>query len=379
MNFNELYYQKSQKRETRIQWIMDECEQKQLYDDLGIIGEISPDAGSSVLFERDENNKTKECNVLQNYHQVNIETPATNTSVKIKRKHALNRFQRKRCRPTTKVIGNMYHAKIGKMDISSEPETASTHVHKKRALDSSVVGKLPDEVFLKIFRYCSSDTRVLCSHVCWRWYHMINDESLWRQISLARKAITIHEVQRLLKRNMQVLCLNCAIIKPNSSGELNTSTASFKEGFSASPRADPFSRTYHYPVHSLDFTNANISPNLLCLILMRCNNLQNLSLEGLTISHNVLGSLSGCKQLQRLNLCLCHEMTTSGVIQLLTACTKILELNLGWTNLCQFDPGQVWGVVMCNGRSLTQSWRDPMIFFRVIKLCNTVITVSYFE
>ena len=45
--------------------------------------------------------------------------------------------------------------------------------------------------------------------------------------------------------------------------------------------------------------------------------------------------------LERLNLCLCNDMTTSGLTQLLASCSKILELNLGWTNLCHTDPSQV--------------------------------------
>jgi len=40
-------------------------------------------------------------------------------------------------------------------------------------VDHPMVGQLPDEVLLKIFRFCDSETRVICGRVCWRWYHIV--------------------------------------------------------------------------------------------------------------------------------------------------------------------------------------------------------------
>ena len=38
--------------------------------------------------------------------------------------------------------------------------------------DISLMNQLPNEVLLKIFRMCNTETRVFCSRVCWRWYHI---------------------------------------------------------------------------------------------------------------------------------------------------------------------------------------------------------------
>ena len=116
------YVKNHQKRETRIQWLLEEDEQKELYNELGIIGEISsPEMGSSDLsFAAEQIRKASKCgNSLHNCNHFKFETPSTsdlNMDVKLKR--AINRKQRKRSRQSSKLFNGISHAKIGKMDLS---------------------------------------------------------------------------------------------------------------------------------------------------------------------------------------------------------------------------------------------------------------------
>ena len=121
-NVIQSYLKNHQKRETRIQWLLEEDEQKELYNDLGIIGEIaSPDTGkSSLSYAAEQIRRASKCgNSLQNNKQFKFETPSTsdlNMDVKLKR--AINRKQRKRSRHCSKLLHGLSHAKIGKMDLT---------------------------------------------------------------------------------------------------------------------------------------------------------------------------------------------------------------------------------------------------------------------
>ena len=123
------YLKGHQKRETRIQWLMEEDEQKELYDDLGIIGEISsPESRSNKMsFAVEHICKAKKCGEsLHNCKQFKFTTPSNcdlNMDVKLKR--AMNRVQRKRSRQS-KLIGSLAHAKIGKMDLSDSSHSRTT-------------------------------------------------------------------------------------------------------------------------------------------------------------------------------------------------------------------------------------------------------------
>ena len=116
------YMKGHKKRETRIQWLLKDDEQKELYDDLGIIGEISsPESGKNCISLKEEN-RTKASKfkaTLQNSKQLNFETPCSNDlNMDVKLKRAISRVQRKRSRQSSKLKGSLSHAKIGKMDLN---------------------------------------------------------------------------------------------------------------------------------------------------------------------------------------------------------------------------------------------------------------------
>ena len=117
------YLKDHKKRETRIQWLLEEDEQKELYDDLGIIGEISsPEPGKKTLsFAAEQIKKaSKCCGGLQNYKHMKFETPSSGDhSMDVKLQREINRKQRKRSRQSAKFMGNLSHAKVGKMDLNN--------------------------------------------------------------------------------------------------------------------------------------------------------------------------------------------------------------------------------------------------------------------
>nr|CAB3266091.1 S-phase kinase-associated protein 2 [Phallusia mammillata] len=331
MNFAGHSPQNSIKRPTRIQWILDENEKQDLYKDLGIIGELSsPESQPNKSSVWQSIAKPRECSIsIESCKQINSETPSTSTCDDIKRKRELTRLQRKRTRKHGGHSESFSSAKHVRVALTHKSKLQHRSNNEKK---DCLINILPDEVLLDILGYCNSETRVKCSRVCWRWYQIANDKSLWLKVSLAKKKTDVQSLHSLLKRGVQVLCLNCADII--SSTERNNSFTLYDENsVNTNPCCDPFSRAYHYSVHSIDFTNASISANTLCFILMRCSILRNVSLEGLTISHNVLGCLSNCSMLEKINLCLCHELTVSGMVQVLQSCHNLVELNIAWTNL----------------------------------------------
>ncbi|XP_002124418.2 S-phase kinase-associated protein 2 [Ciona intestinalis] len=311
---------------TKIHWVMDKDEERELFDDLGIIGEIhSPQQEKSEILSKNKYLRLQSTPIMS--HSASM--------VKNQRPVA----QRKRS-----LLQTSDGSKFPKVRCLTDSFNGSwcSNSSESSKLDFSLINRMPDEIFIKIFKYCNSETKVICSRVCWRWYKIAKDETLWRQVSLARRIISLVQLQNLLKRDVQALCLNSAEILQNT-------------GDDAGPQVNPFSRVYYYTIHSLDLTNANISNNSLCIILMRCNQLRNISLEGLTISHNVLSSLQSCILLQKLNLCLCKGMTESGMIHLLETCSQLRHLNMAWTNLCQSDPTQIISSLPRNIRRLNMS------------------------
>uniref|UniRef100_H2YCL0 F-box domain-containing protein n=1 Tax=Ciona savignyi TaxID=51511 RepID=H2YCL0_CIOSA len=325
---------------TKIHWVMDKDEEQELFNDLGIIGEIhSPEQEKSNVLNLKNQNPQIPNTPLQST-PYNIHPPSV---VKIgfpKESHRPVNAQRKRS--LLRASDKLRNPKIGRMsEILNTSWCSSTSDSSK--IENCLINQLPDEIFLKIFKFCNSEMKVVCSRVCWRWYKIAKDECLWKQVSLAKKTISLVELQNLLQRGVQAICLNSSEIVQHQAVPDN------------GPQASPFSLVYYYSVHSIDFTNANISTNSLCIILMRCNRLNNLSLEGLTISHNVLSSLQSCSLLQRLNLCLCKGLTENGIVSLLEHCKHLRHLNLAWTNLCKSDPTQIISSLPRNLRRLNFS------------------------
>lgn len=166
---------------------------------------------------------------------------------------------------------------------------------------------LPDELLLRIFSYLCLTGLVRVSRVCKRWYRLSQDGSLWQTLDLV--GINLHPdvTVRLLSRG--VIAFRC----PRS--------------FMEQPLGE---RLSSFPVKHMDLSNSVINVSSLYGILSECSKLQNLSLEGLQLSDPIVNSLAQNKNLVRLNLCGCSGFSESAMVNLLSSCCILDELNLSW-------------------------------------------------
>jgi len=111
-----------QKRPTRIQWAIDEDEKQGLYDDLGIIGEISSPERQCKKQELCETFGYRDnvCKVIDNCRSMKFETPSSSgCNEDIWRKRKLTRLKRKRIRQNTSFGVSASGAKQVRMDANN--------------------------------------------------------------------------------------------------------------------------------------------------------------------------------------------------------------------------------------------------------------------
>lgn len=166
---------------------------------------------------------------------------------------------------------------------------------------------LPDEVLLGIFSYLCLPGLVSVSRVCKRWYRLSQDGSLWRTLDLGGVNLHPDVTVRLLSRG--VIAFRC----PQSVME--------------QPLGE---RLRSFPVKHMDLSNSIINVSSLHGILSECSKLQNLSLEGLQLSDPIVNSLAQNENLVRLNLFGCSGFSASALVNLLSSCCLLDELNLSW-------------------------------------------------
>ncbi|CAO2622178.1 S-phase kinase-associated protein 2 [Lemmus lemmus] len=166
---------------------------------------------------------------------------------------------------------------------------------------------LPDELLLQIFSYLCLRGLATASRVCKRWNRISLDESLWQTLDLG--GINLHPdvTVRLLSRG--VIAFRC----PRS--------------FMEQPLSEKFSS---FPVKHMDLSNSVINVSSLHGILSECFKLENLSLEGLHLSDPIVNTLAQNENLVRLNLCGCYGFSESALVNLLSSCRILDELNLSW-------------------------------------------------
>ncbi|KAK9408604.1 S-phase kinase-associated protein 2 [Crotalus adamanteus] len=193
-------------------------------------------------------------------------------------------------------------------------ETKFVIIHQPRLLHETVAGvswdTLPDELLLGIFSYLNLTDLLKVSQVCQRWHRLSLDESLWQTLDLAGKNLLPGVIGQLLP--LGVIAFRC----PRSC----IGTPLFKTSRALC-------------VQHLDLSNCTIKVIDLESILGRCQNLQNLSLEGLILSSDIVRSIAQNPNLVRLNLSGCSGFSADTVEVLLKSCPRLEELNLGW---CDF-------------------------------------------
>ncbi|XP_063151816.1 S-phase kinase-associated protein 2 [Candoia aspera] len=193
-------------------------------------------------------------------------------------------------------------------------ETKFVIVHQPRLLQEAVPGvswdSLPDELLLGIFSYLTLADLLKVSQVCQRWHRLSLDESLWQTLDLAGKNLLSGVIGQLL--SLGVIAFRC----PRSC----IGTPLFKTSRALC-------------VQHLDLSNCTIKVADLESILSRCQSLQNLSLEGLVLSADIVRSIAQNPNLVRLNLSGCSGFSADILEVMLKSCPRLEELNLGW---CDF-------------------------------------------
>ncbi|KAG5834832.1 hypothetical protein ANANG_G00265770 [Anguilla anguilla] len=187
---------------------------------------------------------------------------------------------------------------------------------------------LPDELLLGILACLPLQDLLATSRVCKRWHRLAFDESLWHSVDLAGKA----QVDAALR---QVL--------PAGAVGLRCPRACIGEPALANAR--------RLRVQHMDLSSCIVSTPVLEDILSRCQQLRDLSVEGLVLSDSIMQSLSQNAELARLNLCGCSGVSPQSVRDMLQCCRRLEELNVSW---CDFDSSHVKAVVENIPSSVTQ-------------------------
>ncbi|XP_062455263.1 S-phase kinase-associated protein 2 [Rhea pennata] len=178
---------------------------------------------------------------------------------------------------------------------------------------------LPDELLLAVFAYLPLNDLLKVSLICKRWRRLSFDESLWQTLDLTGRNLLPGVIGQLLPAGVTVFrCPRSCISNPL------------------------FKTSKPLRVQHMDLSNCTVSVADLQSILCRCERLQNLSLEGLVLSDDIIKSIAQNPSLMRLNLCGCSGFSAETLELMLSSCSELEELNLSW---CDFTASHVKAAV----------------------------------
>ncbi|NWX52632.1 SKP2 protein, partial [Steatornis caripensis] len=187
---------------------------------------------------------------------------------------------------------------------------------------------LPDELLLAIFAYLPLNDLLKVSLICKRWHHLSFDESLWQTLDLTGRNLPPGVIGQLLPAGVTVFrCPRSCIGNPL------------------------FKTSKLLRVQHMDLSNCTVSVADIQSILCRCERLQNLSLEGLVLSDDIIKSIAKNPSLMRLNLCGCSDFSAEALALMLSSCSVLQELNLSW---CDFTATHVKAAVNHITSNVTQ-------------------------
>ncbi|XP_010290058.1 PREDICTED: S-phase kinase-associated protein 2 isoform X2 [Phaethon lepturus] len=187
---------------------------------------------------------------------------------------------------------------------------------------------LPDELLLAIFAYLPLNDLLKVSVICKRWHCLSFDESLWQTLDLTGRNLVPGVIGQLLPAGVTVFrCPRSCIGNPL------------------------FKTSIPLRVQHMDLSNCTMSVADLQSILYLCARLQNLSLEGLVLSDDIIKSIAKNTSLRRLNLCGCSGFSAEALELMLRSCSMLEELNLSW---CDFTATHVKKAVNHVTSKLTQ-------------------------
>ncbi|XP_074851764.1 S-phase kinase-associated protein 2 isoform X4 [Carettochelys insculpta] len=187
---------------------------------------------------------------------------------------------------------------------------------------------LPDELLLGIFAYLPLIDLLRVSQICKRWQRLAFDESLWQTLDLTGKNLLPGVIGQLLPVGVTVFrCPRSCIGKPL------------------------FKNNRPLRVQHMDMSNCTINVMDLHAVLCRCDRLQNLSLEGLVLSDDIIRSIAQNSGLVRLNLSGCSGFSAEALEMMLISCSELEELNLSW---CDFTADHIKASVNHISANVTQ-------------------------
>ncbi|NXG56991.1 SKP2 protein, partial [Hemiprocne comata] len=208
-------------------------------------------------------------------------------------------------------------------DKEKEKEKDFVIVRRPRLLREAESGvswdALPDELLLAIFAYLPLSDLLKVSLISKRWHSLSFDESLWQTLDLTGRNLLPGVIGQLLPAGVTVFrCPRSCIGNPL------------------------FKTSKPLRVQHMDLSNCTVSVADLQSILCLCERLQNLSLEGLVLSDDIIKSIAKNPSLVRLNLCGCSGFSAEALELMLSSCSLLEELNLSW---CDFTAAHVKAAV----------------------------------
>jgi F-box and leucine-rich repeat protein 1 (S-phase kinase-associated protein 2) len=174
---------------------------------------------------------------------------------------------------------------------------------------------LSDEILLHIFTFLPKKTLSRLAQVNERFCRVSQDESLWIRMDLGNKPLRAGAVGRILERGLIILRLAQAKIK----------SPIFE------PLFDP--EGFMSKLQYLDLSMAAIDTTSLVLLLSVCKFLKKLSLEAVAIDNAVCEEIAKNEAIEVLNLSMCEGLTLEGVAVMMIHLTRLMALNISWTQL----------------------------------------------
>jgi len=186
----------------------------------------------------------------------------------------------------------------------------------------NLFNEMSDEIVLSVFRWLHKGTIARCALVCKRWYRLSTDESLWRRLDLGLITVPAGVVGQVMSRG-------CGILRMTRATVLADIFTSSVTGLQTFPTANMESSRLMY----LDLSMASLSSSCMEKLLSHCTVLKNLALEMCTVNDVICTSISMNHNLTVLHMGQVQGITTLGISRILSSCTRLLELNIGWTGL----------------------------------------------
>ncbi|XP_060859790.1 S-phase kinase-associated protein 2-like [Metopolophium dirhodum] len=185
------------------------------------------------------------------------------------------------------------------------------HKQKKCLLNDNCV-TFPEEILLKIFKMMDKRTLVTCTRVCHQWRRIAYDESLWQQLNIYSRSMSILTLDHLLARN----------IKYFSASHSNFYV--FKNQYLCKT---PFPKLQY-----LDLSSVIMDYKTLRSLLRQCSNLIKLSLENCSVDSFCCKYIGHNTNLKVLNLASTVGLNRNGLKHLMSL-QNLEELNVAWAKL----------------------------------------------